>query len=251
MMKWIFGVLVLANVIFFAVMQWGGALTEEASDLPAQAALNADKIRVLAAVPDPAPVSAVVAAGAVAASAVHAVSQATEAAHMPPVPRAPATASASAAKLSCMEWGEFSGADLARAGKSLASMKLGDRLKQRVSEHANGYWVYIPPMKTHAQTEQKVAQLKVRGVQDYFVIQEAGPWQNAISLGVFKTEDAAKKYLAKLQEQGVRSAVTGERASKLKSTVFLLNSLERGQASQVAALRKDFPDSELKLVPCN
>ncbi len=251
MMKWIFGVLVLVNIMFFAVMQWGGSLTQEANDPPVQPALNADKIRVIASDPNPQPASAVAAVSAVAASAVHAVSQVAEVAPVPPVAHVPAAAAASPAKLSCMEWGEFSGGDLTRVGKSLSAMKLGNRLKQRVSEHANGYWVYIPPMKTRAQTEQKVAQLKALGVGDYFIIQEAGTWQNAISLGVFKTEDAAKKYLAKLQEQGVRSAVTGERASKLKSTVFVLNFLERGQASQVAALRKDFPDSELKLVPCN
>lgn len=246
MMKWIFGVLVLVNIMFFAVMQWGGSLTEEANDLPVQPALNADKIKVIAFDAKPMPVSAVAAASAVAASAV-VVAEAE-----PLVPHvASAPAMAIPAKLSCMEWGEFSGADLIRAGKSLAPLKLGSRLKQRVTEHANGYWVYIPPMKTHAQAEQKVAQLKARGVEDYFVIQEPGAWQNAISLGVFKTEDAAKKYLAKLQEQGVKSAVTGERTSKLKLTVFVLNFLERSQASQVAALRKDFPDSELKLVPCN
>ena len=43
----------------------------------------------------------------------------------------------------------------------------------------------------------------------------------------------------------------GERASKLKFTVFVLNRLDRATESQVVALRKDFPDSEIKQVHCN
>lgn len=238
MKKWILALLVLVNVIFFAVMHWGGALTVDANNPPVQAALNADKIKLLEmnAPAASAPASSVSAS----APAVVPVPAAQFAATSPPM-----------GKLSCMEWGEFSGTDLLRAEKALAPIKLGNRLKQRLIEHANGYWVYIAPMKTHAQVEQKIAQLKARGVADYFVIQEAGPWQYAISLGVFKTEDAAKKFLGKMQAQGVKSASLGERASKLKYTVFVLSHLEGAVSSQIAALHKDFPESELKLVPCN
>lgn len=239
MKKWILALLVLVNVIFFTVMHWGGALTVDSINPPVQAALNADKIKLL-------DMSAASAASAPASS----VSASAPAVTAIPVVQTVAT-SAPSGKLSCMEWGEFSGTDLQRAEKALAPMKLGNRLKQHLVEYANGYWVYIAPLKTHAQVEQKIAQLKERGVADYFVIQEAGPWQYAISLGVFKTEDAAKKFLGKLRAQGVKTATLGERASKLKYTLFVLNHLEGSVSSQIAALRKDFPDSELKLVPCN
>ena len=240
MMKWILALLVLVNVIFFAAMHWGGALTVDPINPPVQAALNADKIQLL-------DMSAATAAASAPASAVSASAPPVTAI---PVAQTVAT-SAPSGKLSCMEWGEFSGTDLLRAEKALGPMKLGNRVKQHLVEYANGYWVYIAPMKTHIQVEQKIAQLKERGVADYFVIQEAGPWQYAISLGVFKTEDAAKKFLGKLRAQGVKTATLGERASKLKYTVFVLNHLEGAVSSQIAALRKDFPDSELKLVPCN
>ena len=239
MLKWIVGLLVLVNILFFAVMQWGGGLTVDSNNLPVQAALNADKMKLL----DPGAISAPASAVPLAASAVTV--------SVPVVAAPVAAAPAPPVKLSCMEWGEFSGTDLQRAEKALASFKLGDRLKQHVVEYTSGYWVYVAPMKTHAQVEQKVAQLKKQGVEDYFVIQEAGPWQNAVSLGVFKTEDAAKKYLAKLHARGVKNAMLGERASKLKYTVFVLKYLENALSSQIATLHKDFLDSELKLVPCN
>ena len=249
MRKWIFGLLVLVNVIFFAVMHWGGALTADANNPPMQAALNADKIKLAEMSAASAPASAPVAASAPASAVAVTAPPAVAAVARPPV--VVTTPPPPSFKLSCMEWGEFSGADLLRAEKALTPIKLGNRLKQRTIEYPNGYWVYIAPLKNHLQVEQRIAQLKARGIADYFIIQEAGPWQNAISLGVFKTEEAAKKYLDKLHGQGVKSATLGERASKLKYTVLIMDHLEAAVSSQIATLHKDFPESELKLVSCN
>lgn len=236
MMKWIFGLLLLVNLLFFAVMRWGSALTVDASSPPVQAALNAEKIKLLSPDAVSSPASAIPAAMPVA---------------QPAMPASPVSLTVLSGKLSCMEWGEFSAADLSRAEKALEPLKLGTRLKQRQVEYTNVYWVYFAPMKTHAQVEQKIAQLKAHGIGDYFVMQEAGPLHNAISLGVFKTEEAAKKYLAKLRGQGVKTAVVGERSSKLKFTVLVLNDLESEQSSKVSEMHKGFPDSELKSVTCS
>ena len=273
MMKWVFVLLLLANVAFFAVMQWGSALTVDENNPPLQAALNADKIKIVSILPASAPVPAsasvsasppasapamapaIVPASSVPVTAVTAVPAASSVPALPrlaPLPPPPAIAEVvPPAKLSCMEWGEFSGADLQRADNALATLKLGDRLKQRVVEYSSGYWIYIEPLKTPAMLKFKIALLKKLKVDDYFVVQEPGAWKNSISLGVFKSESSAKKYLAKLHERGIRSAKLGERASKLKFTVFVLNRLDRATESQVVALRKDFPDSEIKQVHCN
>src|ERR1017187_10432273 len=111
MMKWIFGLLILVNLVFFAVMHWGSALMVDNTP-PFQAPLNADKIKVVAILPTSAPVpaSAVVAASAVLA--VPPASQAVSAVAIPPIAVPPAV------KLSCMEWGEFAGVDLRKAEKS-------------------------------------------------------------------------------------------------------------------------------------
>lgn len=237
MMKWIVGLLVIANVVFFAILQWGATLAIDPNKLATQAPLNADKIKLMGEGSVPASAPSVLVASA-ELSSLPAASHVAEMQTAPP-------------KLSCMEWGEFSGADLQRAEKDLAALDLGNKLKQHVVEYGSGYWVYIAPLKTRALAEQKVAQLKTRGVADYFIVQEAGPWQNAISLGVFKTGEAANKYLAKLQELGVKSAMVGERASKLKFTVFELDHLDGALSARLAILHKDYPESDLKLVSCN
>lgn len=215
-MKWLFGLLLLASLVFFAFMQWGGMGAGDNQGLQPQPPLNAEKIRLL-------PASAV-------QSAVQAVAQ------VPSV---------------CMEWGSFADSDLARATAVLSPLKLGNRLTQRQVEHVNGYWVYLPPLKSSAEVEQKITEIKALGLEEYFVVQDAGKWHNAISLGVFKTQEAALKFRDSIKVKGMKSARAGERMSKRTFTLFVLKDPDAGVTAKMAVLQKDFPGSELKAAACD
>jgi len=225
MMKWLFWLLLLAGMAFFALMQWGSVLLGDGRNLQSQPPLNAEKIKLMRT-----PLAPPVA---------------------PPVVPPLAAQSAVQATAACMEWGGFSGNDLTRATAALDTLKLGDRLTQRQIEHASGYWVYIPPLKTRADADKKVAQLKALGVEEYFIVQEAGKWRNAISLGVFKTEDAAQKFLERIKNKGVKSAMVGERMSKFMLTVFVLKNPDAGVTAKIVELQNEFAGSELKAAACD
>lgn len=249
MTKWIVSLL-LVNLALFGWMRWGHTLTAEADTPVAQAALNADKIKLLEWTAVSAVASGVsTTSGMTLTLSPIAMPAVTVVPSVLPV-SAPAVAHAQPQASSCAEWGEFSGSDLARAQQSLAVLKLGDALAQRSVERNHGYWVYIPPLKKRSQVERKIAQLKERGVEDYFVVQEEGRWQNAISLGVFKSEEAAQKFLASLQAKDVRTAKIGERVSKLRYIVFVMKNLDAGIVGKLNAMQKEFPDSELKVSAC-
>ncbi len=146
----------------------------------------------------------------------------------------------------CLEWGSFAGDDVARATAALAKLQLGDKFTQR--DNDPDYWVYIPPLKTKADAEKKAVELKARGVTDFLIVQDEGPWQFAMSLGIFKTEDAATNYLAQLRKKNVRSAVAAPRGAKT-STFVIRDPGDAG--AQLAALNKtDFPTAQLKAVAC-
>jgi len=153
-------------------------------------------------------------------------------------------------KLFCLEWGDFSGEDLKKVNIELEKLKLGDKLGQREIEQDTGFWVYMPPLKTKAKVRQKVRELKNLGVTEYYVVSGKGKWRNAISLGVFKTKEAAEKLYKKRKAQGVRSAKLGERASKLISTQFILNGVRLEIKDELRGLQKDFKGSVLNDVPC-
>ncbi|MFA6121436.1 MAG: SPOR domain-containing protein [Sideroxydans sp.] len=241
MTKWVLGLLLVLNIAFFALMQWGGALTADVDAVVVQAPLNVDKIRLVS---DVAPTSVV-------ATATSATASANSIPFVPASILSSELASVPKNGKQCLEWGEFSGRGLADAQAGLDTFKLGDKLSQHIVEHAGGFWVYIPPLKSHAEVQKKLSQLKKLGVDDYFVVQEEGVWLNTISLGVFKTEEAAQRYHENLRTKGVRSAKVGERMSKLKFTVFALKDVDAVTSEKIKALQKGFSDSELKSTDCN
>ncbi len=220
-MKALFWIFLVANLLLFATLQWGNRLLDNRQIRLEQPLLHAEKIRLID-LPD----SAILETQALSV---------------------PLETSSGV----CFEWGDFSGADLLRATKNLAGLQLGNKLSQRDVEHNLGYWVYIPPINDKALLNQKIAQLKTRGIEEYFVVQEPGQWLNAISLGVFKTQEAAQKFTDELRKNDVRSARIGERNSKFKRTVFTLNDVDEMTRSKIIELRKNFPTSEIRNIVCN
>lgn len=218
MKKWLIALFVI-NLFTFAFLQWGGQLLQDGSKIQAAPALHSEQIHI---------VSAPIASVALSAT----------------------QASVSSANLLCMEWSDFSGTDLTRANEALENLKLGSQLSSRPIEYNSGYWVYLAPVKDKAALSNRIEQLKARGVNEYFVVSEAGEWLHAISLGVFKSEDSAQHYLATLKTMGVNSAKVGARASKLKATIFVFKQVDDALVDQLNTLQKEFPNSELKSVEC-
>mgnify|MGYP001081752243 CR=1 FL=1 len=239
---WIWALL-LANVLFFAAMNWGGRLTEDTDELTAQSELRADKVRLLgesAAVTGSQQLPA-----SMPAVAVSAVVEAQ------PAQRLSAELAQPPKTAACLYWGEFSGSALALANERLATLGLGARLQARTVEHSSGFWVYMPPLKNAAEVQRKIGQLKKLGVNDHFVVQEPGEWMNAISLGVFRTQQAAESHLDNLRKQGVRTATVGERKSRLRFTQFVIIGSDAALEAKIRAFMPDLPDSELKLSDCD
>jgi len=261
-MKKIFWTLLLANLVLFVVMQQGWL--DGGEQVPhAQPALNEDLIRLVDETKEAPPAkvlhaSAPAAAPVVASPPKHVSAAASSPAIAPVavstpaiVPEIkPASTSDQSNTLSCMEWGEFTGQDLIHATEALAALQLGDALSQYQVEHDIGYWVYIPPLKNKAAVNRKIGELKDRGIKEYFVVQDSGRWRNAISLGVFKTQEAAQHFLDDLRTKDVRTARVGQRASKFYVTIFRINGVGIMTEVKLTALQKDFAGSELKHVPC-
>lgn len=165
---------------------------------------------------------------------------------LPPAP--PKTATVAPAV--CLEWGKFAGPRVARAEAALAGLELPAGHLERTVTDAGGYWVYIPPLKTKADADRKVGELQELGVTEFFVVQDPGQWRYAISLGIFRTEEAAQAYLAKLKARKVHSAVAARREGFLKQVAFHVREPNDATVARLALLEQEFPGSELKAVPC-
>jgi hypothetical protein len=153
-------------------------------------------------------------------------------------------------KPACLEWGSFGAGELKPAQAALEALKLGDRLTLRDVQVLVGFWVYIPPLNSKADVDRKIAELERLGVQEYYAVEGQGPMKNAISLGIFKTEEAANNHLEKLKQKGVRSARVGSREHRVTQTAFLVREPDVALTAALAELRLQFPGSELKAVEC-
>lgn len=152
------------------------------------------------------------------------------------------------ARNACLEWGSFPIQDADRAQTALAALALGDKLSSRKVEEAAQYWVFMPPQGNKANADKKADELKRLGITDYFVVTDDGPNKWAISLGVFRTEDAAKTHLAEISTKGVKTARVGERETRVQKTVFQVRNIDEATRSKISDLRKDFPGVDMH--PC-
>lgn len=152
-----------------------------------------------------------------------------------PVKDAPAPAKPEI--FACLELGSYALTDGARVEDKLRSLNFGARQQRQTVMETAAHMVYIPPQGSKENADKKAAELRRRGIEDFFIVQDNSPMRWAISLGVFKTEEAAKNHLANLNAQGVRTARIGPRsvtASKYNYQFKNLNSGEKQKLEQVA-----------------
>lgn len=212
-MRTVFLILALANAALFAYFWLGGDADASAdAQIPGQQ-LHPEKIRLLAP------------------------GQTNALARKPETPK-PAGV--------CLEWGVLLGGDVARAAQALEPLGLGARLTQRRQEELAAYWVYIGPLASHQSATQKASELKRLGVDEYFVVSDDPKWRNAISLGVFKTEEAAKARLEALRAKGVKSASSGARDTQLSKTYFQVREANATVTAKLNELKQGFPGTEVR-----
>lgn len=153
------------------------------------------------------------------------------------------------AQVACMEWGAFNRADVPRAQSALGEVASSVRVSERRVDETAGWWVYIPPLANRQAANQKVAELKRLGIDDYFVVQEESRFRFAVSLGLFRTEDAANTRLEQLRARGVRTALAGPRPTSVQKIYLQLRDYPEGMQQKLVGLKEAFPATELKECP--
>ena len=217
-MKIVLLLLLLANVVFLLAWQGGLGVATRAAVVPEQrepsrvlAQVHADKVEVLTALPaEPAPVAPP--ALSTAPGAAESAPAATGAA-VPAAALAPASGPAPAATLACLEIGPLAEPEAARLADRLRTAKLAGAVEVRAGGESTTYMVYLPPLSTRAEADRKVAELRAKGVSELFVIQEPAPMRNAISLGVFRSTEAATHQVETLAARGIKGVKVQSRTT--------------------------------------
>lgn len=236
-MKKLFIFALLANLGLFGWYAFGRKPETTAPDNPE---LHADQIRIISENEIPASVPAV--APEQPASTPAPVATEETVASTPTTPAAPA-------QLACFTLGPVADADWIAVKPKLRELKLTP-LKPTVEESASKYWVYIPPLGSQDLAQRKASQLTALGVTEYFVIQDGSKWQNAISLGIFSSKEAADKQLLTLQDQGVRSAVVRPREPIIRNWSAEFRKLDEARSNQLKQIAKTLAGATLSKQEC-
>ncbi|MGH8307839.1 MAG: SPOR domain-containing protein [Gammaproteobacteria bacterium] len=189
MMRSVFLVLVIANVVAFI---WYGWLRS-----PTQAPVHATPlphVQPLKLIADLTPVERQSLADT-AASGSTPVSTSTRAAN-----RAPGE--------SCSTYGPFPDIQAAQTGAERLQ-KDGASVTQRMvpGKVRLGYWVYLPPFGSQREADAAAKLLRARGVKDIYVVTSEAN-RNAISLGVYSDRYGALTHQKKIRQMGYRPLLT-------------------------------------------
>jgi hypothetical protein len=147
----------------------------------------------------------------------------------------------------CVEFSGISAADAPRARTAFAALRLGDRLSERRLEEISRYWVFIPaaPGTDRRAAEQRIQQLRKVGVTDVSLRPD-----NAISLGVFSSEDAAGRFLSSMQAKAIRDAQSGPFVRELREIAMIVREPDTETVARLTLLQRDYQGSALRAVPC-
>lgn len=217
MLKFAFWSLLALNAVLFAYSQGllghPGGSEHEPARIKNQ--LNGDKLKL---VPPPAPATA----------------QVQEA--------APVEVSEAATPVACLEVGSFAGPEARRFETRLAALQLGSRMSRSSvgGSDPTSWIVHIPPQASKEAAEKKANELKSLGVSDFFIMNDATPMKNAISLGVFKSEALAQALLASLVKQGVHSARISPRGGVPARTAYQFRGIDSSQRARIDDIAGSF-----------
>ena len=145
----------------------------------------------------------------------------------------------------CVQFAGIAPADASRAHDAFAAMQLGPRLTEQRIEEITRYWVYIPAANDRRAAEATIADLRRRGVNDLSIRPD-----NAISLGVFSTEDAARRFLTSMENKGVKTAEYGPFVKDLRELVMLVREPDTELVARLTLLQRDYPGAQMRAVPC-
>ena len=145
----------------------------------------------------------------------------------------------------CVEFSGIAPNEAQRAREAFNTLQLGTRIVERRIDEVTRYWVFIPPTNDRRAAENRMAELRRQGIADLSMRAD-----NAISLGVFSSEEAARRFLTTITARGVRGAEQGPFTRDLRELVMLIREPDTELVARLTVLQREYPAAKVRAVPC-
>jgi cell division septation protein DedD len=146
----------------------------------------------------------------------------------------------------CVDLGIFTNQEAKEFDEKIKGLSFIDRKTRREINDVANNMVYIPPLANKDLAEKKAAELRKLGITDFYIVQDQTAMRFAISLGVFKTLDAANAHLENLKKKGVRQGKIAARSVSAMKYAYQFVDITPEEKSQLEELRKLFSNVEMQ-----
>ncbi|MDP2111624.1 MAG: hypothetical protein Q8N48_14980 [Thiobacillus sp.] len=163
---------------------------------------------------------------------------------------APAPAARVAApEAMCVEWRGLNPDEFAQVREQLKAMA-GERAMSFAEVPLNTrHWVIFPPLPSAQSAADKLGELAAAGVGDAFVVKD-GAWSNAISLGLYADDNAARRRVREVEDKGVLGTRVELLPRQGTHFYFVIRSEDTDTLKSLGAIKQSYPNSQQSRVAC-
>jgi len=165
-----------------------------------------------------------------------------------PAPKEAASRGAATEAL-CVEWRGLTLGEITQAREQLKAM-VGQRVMSFTEVPLNTrHWVIFPPLPSPESAASKLSELSAAGLQDAFVVKD-GALRNAISLGLYANNEAARRRVREVEDKGVLGTRVELLPRQGTDFYFVIRSEDPDALKSLSEIKQAYPNSQQSRVAC-
>jgi hypothetical protein len=149
----------------------------------------------------------------------------------------------------CVEWRGLNRDEFKRVREQLKAMA-GERVMSFTEVPLDTrHWVLFPPLPSPESAEAKRSELVAAGLQDALVVKD-GVWRNAISLGLYADDEAARRRVREVEDKGVLGTRVELQPRQGTDYYFVIRSEDPDALKGLGEIKQAYPGSRQSRVAC-
>ena len=149
----------------------------------------------------------------------------------------------------CVEWRGLNPDEFAQVREQLKTMA-GRRAMSFTEVPLNTrHWVIFPPLPSAQSASDKLGELAAARVGDAFVVKD-GAWSNAISLGLYADDEAARRRVREVEDKGVLGTRVELLPRQGTDFYFVIRSEDTDTLKSLGGIKQAYPNSQQSRVAC-
>jgi len=149
----------------------------------------------------------------------------------------------------CVEWRGLSVGEYPQAREQLKAL-VNERVMSFTEVPLNTrHWVIFPPLPSAESAGAKLSELAAAGVLDAFVVRD-GVWRNAISLGLYANDEAARRRVREVEDRGVLGTRVELQPRQGTEYYFVIRSEDPDALKSLGGIKQAYPNSQQSRVAC-